>query len=560
MRRFALVFVIAVAFLLRIIWLASYPAGFNADEASFGYDAYSILKTGRDQWGNLMPLVLKSFGDYKSPLYSYLTIPSIKILGLTKFAVRLPNVIIGTLAVISLYLLSNELYKKKFGILNLPFGILPAFLLAINPWHIMLSRGAFEANLITFFLPMGIFFFLKGLKDYKFLIFSSLFFGLNLFTYHSAKLLTPLTVLGLIVVFWKKIVGIKFQKTLPALIVFLIFFSALLYSFKIGGGGRISERSIIQGALEQGAEEKIKLINAGQNPVLAKILHNKYQVVVQRFVSNYLQYFSTKFFITNGAGEGYYGMIPGIGTVYIFDLVLFAGILILLFKKEMRWMITLLFLWLLAAPLPAALSTGVGYSGTRAEGMAPVIQIIESFGLLGWISVLKKLDKKAVMLGGLALLTVAVFEIWTFGVKYFHSPPNSVTRSMLFGSLEVSEWLKTERGQKDIIISRSISEPQIFIAFAGKWDPKDFQKQTSGWNFDNSRLLWVDQLPEWKLGPYTFKSIDWKTDGKKKNTLIVGRPDEFPVNINTVKFILYPDGSPAIMVVDFNQKVYAATF
>ena len=77
--------VLLVAFLLRFISLTKFPAGFNADEASFGYDAYSILHTGRDQWGTFMPIVLKSFGDYKSPVYSYLAIPSVAIFGLSVF-------------------------------------------------------------------------------------------------------------------------------------------------------------------------------------------------------------------------------------------------------------------------------------------------------------------------------------------------------------------------------------------------------------------------------------------------------------------------------------------
>jgi len=37
------------------------PPGFNADEAAFGYNAYSLLKTGRDEYGTLLPLSIKSF-------------------------------------------------------------------------------------------------------------------------------------------------------------------------------------------------------------------------------------------------------------------------------------------------------------------------------------------------------------------------------------------------------------------------------------------------------------------------------------------------------------------
>ena len=146
MKKWILPLILALSFLLRVVALDKYPVGFTPDEASFGYDAYSILKTGKDQWGNAFPLVLKSFGDYKAPIYAYLTIPSVFIFGLTKFAVRLPNALIGTLAVYVLYLLSNKLFSDK------KYGILIAFLLTISPWHIMMSRGAFEANLIILFI------------------------------------------------------------------------------------------------------------------------------------------------------------------------------------------------------------------------------------------------------------------------------------------------------------------------------------------------------------------------------------------------------------------------
>ena len=187
----ALIYVILLlAFLLRFVSVTKFPVGFNADEASFGYDAYSILHTARDQWGNLFPIIFKSFGDYKSPVYGYLTIPSVAIFGLNVFATRLPNIIVGTLAVLAIYLLVNEIVKHAKWLDRYMaewLGLVAAFLLAVNPWSVMLSRGAVEANLISFFLPMGIYFFLKGFKENKSFVWSSVFFGINMFTYHSAK-------------------------------------------------------------------------------------------------------------------------------------------------------------------------------------------------------------------------------------------------------------------------------------------------------------------------------------------------------------------------------------
>ena len=65
------------------------------DEAALGYNAYSILETGRDEYGQILPIIFKSFGDYKPGFYVYLTLPFIKVFGLNELSVRLPSIILG---------------------------------------------------------------------------------------------------------------------------------------------------------------------------------------------------------------------------------------------------------------------------------------------------------------------------------------------------------------------------------------------------------------------------------------------------------------------------------
>lgn len=513
MRKYLLIAVLSLAFLLRAINLDRFPSGFTPDEASFGYDAYSILKTGKDQWGVSFPLVLKSFGDYKSPLYAYIDIPFVLVGGLNKIAVRLPNAIIGTLAVFATYLLVQELFKKKY------LSLIVAFLVVVSSWQIMMSRGAFEANLTTLFLPFGIYLYLK--KKYNL---SSLFLGLNLFTYHSAKLITPIIFVALI------LVARKFR-LIPSLI-FSLFLALTIYSLTLGGGARIAERSITQGALEEGANIKIELIKKGMNPILARVLHNKYQVTASRFINNYKQYFSYEFLFKDGPRETTYGMIPGQGVLYGFEGLLLLGLMPLIYFKKVNNKILLLITWLLISPVPAALSTGVGFSANRAETMIPVIQILEVVGLTGWLIILNK------MKGGLKLITISAFvalvffEVLSFAKLYFIKSPQITSRGMLYGNLEVAEWLIQNYRNKDIIVSRTISEPQIYIAFAGKWDPTDYQNATKSWRLET----WVDQIPSYKLGNYIFQN-------EKIN---VGRPEDFKEGIVPDKVFYTPNGVEAI--------------
>ncbi|MEK7504094.1 MAG: glycosyltransferase family 39 protein, partial [Patescibacteria group bacterium] len=101
----------------------------NADEAALGYNAYSLLTTGRDEHGHAWPINLESFGDFKPAGYAYMLIPFVKVLGLTELAVRLPSALFGILGVLGIYLLTKELFNRQTG-------QLAALMLAISPWHL----------------------------------------------------------------------------------------------------------------------------------------------------------------------------------------------------------------------------------------------------------------------------------------------------------------------------------------------------------------------------------------------------------------------------------------
>ncbi len=137
---------------------------FDWDEAALGYNAYSIIQTGKVEYGKSLPSVLQSFSDYKPALYAYLVIPTIAIFDLNTFAVRLPSAIFGILTVLATYFFVKELFLSRRDI-----ALASAFLLAISPWHIQFSRIAFEANVGMALNVFGVLFFLKGLKKPIFL-------------------------------------------------------------------------------------------------------------------------------------------------------------------------------------------------------------------------------------------------------------------------------------------------------------------------------------------------------------------------------------------------------
>ena len=184
---------------LRLWQLGNVPISPDWDEAALAYEAHSLFITGKDEFGNFMPPVLRSFEDYKPALYAYLAIPSVEIFGLNSFAVRLPSAIMGIIAIFATYLLVKLIFKKE-GI-----ALLAAFLLAVSPWHVQFSRIAFETNVGLTFNILVALFFIKGLKRPWMLLLAAFFAGLNLSVYQSERVFTPLLVLALTIIYRKEV-------------------------------------------------------------------------------------------------------------------------------------------------------------------------------------------------------------------------------------------------------------------------------------------------------------------------------------------------------------------
>ncbi len=177
-----------LGFLLRAYQIASLPAGINSDEVAIGYNAYSILKTSRDEFNTPFPLAFRSFDDYKPPLYIYATVPIVALLGLTDLAVRLPSLLFGIAALVALCFFVRELFPRH----STKLALLAVLLLAISPWHIQYTRSAYETGATAFFTTAGLLFFLKGIRRPPLIILSAIFFGLELYLYQTARLFVPL--------------------------------------------------------------------------------------------------------------------------------------------------------------------------------------------------------------------------------------------------------------------------------------------------------------------------------------------------------------------------------
>lgn len=557
MKKLVLLFIFLLGLLLRTYRLSDYPAGFSADEVNQGYTAYSILKTGRDEWGELLPIAPRSYGDYRAPLYTYLLVPSVAFVGLNEFAVRLPNALLGSVLVLVVYILVKEMFSgNNFVGKNVDnLALVCSFIVAVSPWHIMLSRGAFEPNLPSLIIPLAIIFFLKGLRLKKWMYLSMLTFGVGLFSYYSARYLTPIIILLLFAVYFRgkeKFIQAMSNYKFP-IIVFAGFLFVAGLTMLTGGGSRSSDVAIFNPTDNWSAlsDNRYEAVVLGLPDDLSRIFSNKLTYTFGEFVNGYTSYYSPQFLFTNGAGESTYGMIPGIGLLYLTE-ALFLGFAIYLSIKNTLYKqssFQILIFILMISAIPAALAKGPGFAANRAAVMTPWIQIFSGIGVLGIYMMIKKGTLRILYISIVGI--VLTISLLGFLQKYYFHSPIQNSRFMSYGFRDAFVYIdsRSEKVQK-VLISRNFSEPQMFTAFYANIDPEITQIESADWlRYEEEGLKFVDMLGEYKLDKYVFKQINYPED-LEGSVIVVDQAKNVPDNIEVDYIVKYPDMTDAIYIIN----------
>ncbi len=491
-----LFFILGFAFIVRIWNVSNNPAGFFCDEASIGYNAYSVLTTGRDEWGTKLPLLFKAFGQYTDPVYIYSDIPLIKLFGLSEFSVRLASVFYGTLAVLAIFLLSGELF-------NLKIGLLAALLLAISPWHIHFSRIGFELISATFWLPFSLFLFLKSLKNFKkYYFLTILSSSVTFFTYYPIKIIWPLLLLA----------------------TFFIFFSKTKHWLK-------SKRFWLTNAAIAVVFVVLMLPYLKNNSFLSRWIEVKNSsLTFGSFLVGYWNHFSWDFLFKTG-DIGFPGQfvtrhsVKGLGELYVFELPLIVlGLSFLVIRKKYREFFLLLF-FLLFYPL-GTVFTDIKPQATRSIiGVIP-FQIVSAYGLgqlVFWVK-----GKKLKLLIVLVFLTVAAASFFNF-LKLDRVYPDYSADfwGWQYGPKEIVDYFRTQTKNYDgLYMTGYFNAPEIFLKF---YDPNHLCK--------NCFIGGIDRY-----------------DAKKKQlfALRVEETKNMKFSYRIKKIIYYPDGKGAFYIIEPN--------
>lgn len=544
MRKIFLLGIIILASLLRFYELEALPA-LNADEAAIGYNAYSLLQTGRDEHGNLWPIHFQSFNDYKPGLYFYIVLPFVALFGLTEAAVRIPGALLGVSTVLVVWLLVRELFpQKKF----LPE--VSALFLAISPWHLHFSRGGWEVNAATFFIVLGLWSFLRALESRDWVFISVLAFVASLYTYHAARIVTPLLVLGLLIIYREKLFlprppFFTDRKFLLGLLMGIVLIVPLLFSM-IGPGG-VARSAGVSIFADDGPVSRVNR-QRGEHKDLASIpallFHNKPINYGLEFLENYTEHFLGNFLFISG-DVIQRNKVPEFGQMYLLDIIFVIIGFIAIARNTKEWMPILI--WLVIAPISAALTFQSPHA-LRAQNMVIPLVMIGAYGAVMLFSWLTAHIKPKVLLTTCCLL-LATLLLWDFTRylhKYYVYMAKTYNFSSQYGVTELVDYVKeNERNFDQIIITDRYDQPYILFLFYLQYPPAKFQKehvltQRDKFGFSTVRAF----------GKYKFVSINWDQMRDFRATLLVGAPGEInDIDANIVKRVHFPSGDVAFEIV-----------
>lgn len=538
--------------LLPRLWdLGEIPPSLHWDEAAWGYNGYSILKTGRDEYGQAFPFILKSFGDFKPAFYVYLVALSEAIWGLSEFAVRLPSALFGSLSIFLIFLVVRDLFVsfRQREIV----ALLASFVLATSPWHYHYSHGAWEVNIFITFLLLGIWLFLKAeRKNQRFFYFSTLSFGTCFFIYQGGKMLVPLVVLGLLICFWRKIVKasrktVIFSASILVVLALPIFFSI----FFAGAGGRLKVMSLFSYPRSIKEAEKIAQ-EAGTTPqsIEFRVFHGPFSYYARGFLGRYLNHFSGRFLFFEGDWSNHRHSVPNAGVLnHSAILFLPLGAYFLINQKIKNQ--ALAWYWLMIAPLPAALTRDV-VQATRSLFLVFPLAILTAFGIYFAFQFLKKLPVIFRWSTLFLLVLVWLFSFVFYLDQFFVHAPIAYSEDWLYGYKQVVNFVKDKTDDYDqIVFTQKYGQPYIYYLFYTKYDPAKYQEQAGlieSPEGDVGRVEKIDNL--------SFRNIYWPGDRFLKNSLFVGTEYEIPLEdiaegeSQLLKEIKYLNGVTAFRIVE----------
>jgi 4-amino-4-deoxy-L-arabinose transferase-like glycosyltransferase len=567
---FLLIVIILVASFLRLYKLSVNPPSLFGDELDLGYQAYSILKTGRDYQGNFMPIHFHSLAEWRTPLYLYSAVPTVAIFGITPLGVRLPAVIFGILSVFMMFLFVKELLSYGQSPTDKhPRALLAAALMAISPWSLQYSRAGFEVTEMIFLFLLGLWLFFKALKNPKWLWLSVFCLVLTPWVYSTAKFFTPLLLIFMLVVFWKEIFKMPKKNLILGVVAGLVVGIPISFSTLFGGGTERfnyisvfadpTTESQIGFAREMAAHVRGEQGLAITPSIVDRLVYNKFTYWGDSILKNYLSAFSSQFLFIKGDLDPRQSI--GMGELYRIEIIpLVLGLAFFFFEKGRGKKVKLLMaFWLLVGALPSALTVDGANHATRLILLLPPLIFFISFGLVSTYRILSGNWRKLYLLVVVALYVISVFF---YLHEYYVAYPWNSERWWNYGwGPAIAEIKSIDSNYDRVIISMSDEPAWIYFAGYYEYPPALWQKNFPIGNDVNvdgfGKISHIDKFyfgsPEsnvqiYGLGRYIDSKTLYLANASEDGDNLILHPDKTPPGLKLIKAIPFPSGEPAFYI------------
>ncbi len=494
----AFLLIIILASFLRLYNLGNVPVGMTDDEIRETYTAYSIAHTGKDVFGNFLPVVFKIDGSSTwSPVLVYIKVPFSLFLPLNPFTARFPYALAAIFSVALFYFIVKKLFNERIAIAS-------SFALSVSVWQIQLARFVIEADISLTLYLLGVFIYLYSKNKTKLIILSMIVLFLAFFGYSAFKVFfLPL----MIILIWYKFKELGKKHLAIILATILLAFGS--YGFLVVTQNAASYAATAGNALFIQDTQKTSLSvelerRASNEPqIIETLYHNKLTYWGRTFITNYLTAFSPQYLFLNQEASGIYS-IWGRGEMYIFELpLLFFGILYLFTKKRREFYLILLLL--LISPLPSALGTNTSTWTSRSAFMVFWLYVFVGGGIYYLLTLFKKTNYKYFVFAVIALCYFYGVMGYVFQYYYDWSRTNSKyfslpTRELIYAT---NKYVNEE---KKVIISGVRPVEFLNFAFYNKVDPKIVQSKINKFPIELGNVTFTqDCFVKPKENPY--KSI-----------------------------------------------------
>lgn len=560
---FQVVLLLLFAFVLRFYKVDQIPASLYYDEVDYGYQARSIIETGKDYRGSFSPFYVHSFNDIRAPMPAYLTVLTTLAFKTPELQVRMPSVISGTLIVLLVFYLilvwTRSFYK----------AILIALVFATSPWQIQYSRFSHEVSSMLLFFLSGILFFFLSLDTRKFihLLSFAILLSLTVYTYRTMSFFAPLTLLVILIIYFSKLKEFGFKKLFLAGVVCAFLILPFLYftTVKAPDQPRINQLAVfadpqipiwVQRNREVDSNDfNDKTIGKSASKV-SFVFHNKVLSWLDSFINNYFKNFSTEFLLIEGDPNKRHS-IGQMGEIFFIDIIPLLIGLFFVFKnlkdKKMQFLLSMLLL----TPIPAAITTDGAKHASRLFIFSAPLLITIGFGWIKLIEIFKNTKFKKITYLFLFSLWSLLFIFYLH--RYFVHYPIESARSFGFGFKQAMQKItKEDKNFKKIAMVPTKDPPMIYYLFWSNTSPKKLQEY--GTDFSESTKL-SKTLDKYKV-------IDWPGE-RAKDPKVAGLLEDnvlylltqlelaadlrdksnLPEGIKLIDLVLYPDNEIAFYLI-----------